>query len=782
MDFLNREPGGDSVDDLVECRPIRLKYFLRIPNVGDLINPIIVSAVTGEQTAHASGDAPHLLAIGSVMGGATPHSCVWGTGVMHPDIGVGSPEASRLYAVRGKLSHAALRQAAIGIGDVPLGDPGFLAPAIFGVERSPVPEYRLGVVPHYVDRANQFFRYLLSDPDVVDLNVHQEPGVFLRQMADCGAVISSSLHGLIFAEALGIPNLWVKSSDEISGAAFKFDDWFTTTARPQRNVHLLRANDAVNDLIDRASLHESMIDVAALGAAFPHQALEELREAESRLLLPTSACRERPTPTFLISFNRGALLERAIDSLKRQSRRTEIVVHDNGSTDAETIGVLERIERTGTRVFRHSTLASVEDLNKVNETVQAFFADWAEPSRYIVSDCDIDMAVAAPEALDVYDELLNVFRHVDSVGPMLRIRDIPPTYPLFNRVMNRHIEQFWHRQPLWAETSFGRVAYLDASIDTTMAIHRAGEPFFRLKQSLRIYEPYEAQHLDWYLESIGDTNYASTSDPGISHWNNSAEHNRHKYAELEYQSFYSVRVNGSRVLEVREERVTPAARKKDPIKPFAEASEQERNARIVRTEGMRTAGSSDVKRWENDTSHYDSWQERGRRLATFVQPGERVFEFGAGNSAIPAALPPGCGYAGSDLAPLKDGIIVLDLNARILPPLLGHDVAVFSGVLEYVHDLARLSAFLSRHFQGVVCSYALRMTSEPEEIVKRRYSGWFSDLTADEFKGIFAAAGFGFSRQEDWTGQALFRWDRQSEKSTKLQTFRRPSVFPKSTG
>ena len=60
-----REPGRESVDGLVECRPIRLQYFLRIPNIGDLINPIIVSAVTGRRRAvRASSDAPHLLAIG----------------------------------------------------------------------------------------------------------------------------------------------------------------------------------------------------------------------------------------------------------------------------------------------------------------------------------------------------------------------------------------------------------------------------------------------------------------------------------------------------------------------------------------------------------------------------------------------------------------------------------------------------------------------------------------------------------------------------------------------
>ena len=58
-----------------------------------------------------------------------------------------------------------------------------------------------------------------------------------------------------------------------------------------------------------------------------------------------------------------------------------------------------------------------------------FFANWAEPSRYIVSDCDIDMAVAAPEALDVYDELLNVFWRVDSVGPCFAFTTFPRLIP-----------------------------------------------------------------------------------------------------------------------------------------------------------------------------------------------------------------------------------------------------------------------------------------------------------------------------------------------------------------
>lgn len=81
---------------------------------------------------------------------------------------------------------------------------------------------------------------------------------------------------------------------------------------------------------------------------------------------------------------------------------------------------------------------------------------------------------------------------------MLTIRDIPIDYPLYNEVLNRHVEQFWHRTPKWATILGQTIGYIEAPIDTTFALHRAGEPFRRLKFGVRVYYPYEAKHLDWH--------------------------------------------------------------------------------------------------------------------------------------------------------------------------------------------------------------------------------------------------------------------------------------------
>jgi hypothetical protein len=560
----------------ITCQPLRLNYFLRIPNVGDRINPAIVTAISKRPTIHvAGGDDPHLCAVGSIMSDTSPTSHVWGTGVMHPDYGVGCAQSPNIHAVRGKLSHSALRDAGIKLRDVPLGDPGYLAPALLGISRSAAPTKRIGVVPHYVDRHSPDFRRFLAEPDVLELNVYDEPEQFLRALATCAAIISSSLHGLIFAEALRIPNLWVTAGGAIAGGAFKFNDWFSTTARPQKEAHVLSSGDSAHQLSRRAALHDSTIDVHALQTSFPTHRMEEICETKPRELIPVAECRSRRIPTFLISFNRGAMLERVIGSIKRLNRPTEIIVHDNGSSDPTTLAILDNLEKNGTRVVRREAITSADDLNQVNDTVQEFFANWSEPSRYIVSDGDVDMSVSAPETLDVYDELLNSYRQVESIGPMLKINDIPRTYPLFNQVINRHVEQFWHKQPEWSETSFGPVAFLPTCIDTTFAMQRAGEPYRRLKPALRVYEPYEAQHLDWYIDEIGDGIYSTTSKEGISHWNNKAELEIHQSVQLEHESYFVVHKNPAGSLELYKEKVQQSAADniclEMPTRPFSTA-------------------------------------------------------------------------------------------------------------------------------------------------------------------------------------------------------------------
>ena len=225
-------------------------------------------------------------------------------------------------------------------------------------------------------------------------------------------------------------------------------------------------------------------------------------------------------PLILISFNRGQYLRKTVTSYLRQTVPLEIFIHDNGSNDLDTLNTLSWLEGIGLKVFRRSAIKHAGELSLVNETVELALRGRVMP--YAVSDCDVDISIARFDAFSVYLEILSNHPEFDCVGPMLRIADIPRSYPLFGKVMERHIEQFWGKQPVWISTNAGKVAVLPSRIDTTLAVYQAGLPYERHRSALRVYRPFEALHLDWYVDDKTPSFYRTTSAYGISHWDNAS--------------------------------------------------------------------------------------------------------------------------------------------------------------------------------------------------------------------------------------------------------------------
>ena len=58
-----------------------------------------------------------------------------------------------------------------------------------------------------------------------------------------------------------------------------------------------------------------------------------------------------------------------------------------------------------------------------------------------------------------------------------------------------------------------------------------------------------------------------------------------------------------------------------------------------------------------------------------------------------------------------DGTFACDLNGATLPEFSECDVAVFSGVLEYVNDAPRLIGHLEKTFSNVIASYSILETN-----------------------------------------------------------------------
>jgi pyruvyltransferase len=451
---------------------VSVNYFVHVPNVGDRVTPLIVEVLSGRRATYVADldTQPHLMAVGSIAHRATPQTVIWGSGVMAPAIGLGSPRPHNVLALRGRRSYEAYREAGIGLGDVPLGDPAVLAARLLGIQAAVQPAHPVGVVAHYAERNLPAIRRLLCEDGVIDLDVHAEPQEFLERMATCRAIVSTSLHGLIFAESLGLPNLWMKASDLLGGGAFKFEDWFSTTRRPQRAPHLLSDSDSATALAGRADVHDLAVDQEALIAAFPRDRTD-LLSALRPGFLGVHSCRQRPMPVFLVSSNRGDALRAISARLQQQTVMVDIIVHDAGSDDPATHAVLAHLEQQGIAVVRCRAASGSQLLRDVADTVRDYFAAWAEPRSFAVGRDGVDLSSLHPRALELYGELSNRFPVV-CAGPA---HGMGPAGGI--------------ETPL---AGFGTVYLASVPDDFTFAVYRAGTRLECEKTCMRAIGPFAA--------------------------------------------------------------------------------------------------------------------------------------------------------------------------------------------------------------------------------------------------------------------------------------------------
>ena len=253
-------------------KPLRLYWSSSKPNFGDALSPLICARVSGRQIVHAEVGRCDLVALGSLLQRVKEHFwtrriTVWGTGFIEPV----PPHRSRhrYCAVRGKLTASIVRA-----GDgVALGDPGLLASMLVDDEagREATKRYRCLVIPHYKDRAHPALGELLRQrPDVEVADVFEPALDLLRKIRAADVVLSSAMHGLIAADSLGVPNAWLKLSDDVRGGDFKFRDYYSvfgiTPAPLVPGAELSRSLEHVRETYARPGLEQIK---AALLDSFP---------------------------------------------------------------------------------------------------------------------------------------------------------------------------------------------------------------------------------------------------------------------------------------------------------------------------------------------------------------------------------------------------------------------------------------------------------------------------------------------------------------------------------
>lgn len=197
------------------------------PNFGDDINPSFLERM-GRKPLRLATDRnqPHVLGIGSILEFATPNSTVLGSGYLRSESGP-LPQRANVISVRGKLS----RDRAGCSAEVLLGDPLVLVDLL--LTRPVAKRHRMGLVAHALNVAEMKSRF---GREVHVVSPAWDPWRVVEEIASCELIASQSLHGLIVADALQIPNLWIAPSESMAGGRFKFDDYFSTLDQPKEPI------------------------------------------------------------------------------------------------------------------------------------------------------------------------------------------------------------------------------------------------------------------------------------------------------------------------------------------------------------------------------------------------------------------------------------------------------------------------------------------------------------------------------------------------------------------
>lgn len=214
---------------------------------------------------------------------------------------------------------------------------------------------------------------------------------------------------------------------------------------------------------------------------------------------------------FIGTFNRLATLERTVDSFAQFTTPHELVIVDNGTDHPACRALLGQLER---RVKKIYSLPGCDSMDEATDNFNVAIRDQYEHGGagdwFAVSEADVCFDGTDPGALDAYLRLAK--KTGLAVGPHTRVdAGIPACYPLRSRVLATESRLLYESSMEWLD----EIPYSHWPIDTTFHLFPRTRRFNRLHlNTARVGPPYDAMHLDWYLDIFNPTGESVTYMPG----------------------------------------------------------------------------------------------------------------------------------------------------------------------------------------------------------------------------------------------------------------------------
>jgi pyruvyltransferase len=187
-----------------------------VKNWGDLLSPLLLHRFSHVDVTWADPSTADVACVGSILGNwikSDYNGIILGSGKLFSDALV--PSHATVLALRGPLT-------ALGVkGHFVLGDPGLLADELVTIDPK---AHNLGLVPHWSDHTLALDpQYTKFDPLIIHSS--GDPLGVIKKIGSCRRIVSSSLHGLIVADAFNIPRKFSPTADWArEGGVFKVRD------------------------------------------------------------------------------------------------------------------------------------------------------------------------------------------------------------------------------------------------------------------------------------------------------------------------------------------------------------------------------------------------------------------------------------------------------------------------------------------------------------------------------------------------------------------------------
>jgi pyruvyltransferase len=223
-------------------------WFIKVLNAGDLVTPFLLKQY-GFTPVHSWPPVARMIGCGSVLRHLDEDydGYILGSGFLRDGPPLPLLKA-RVLAVRGIFS----RDRIGAPKSTPLGDPGLLMAKFITTD---LPKnHTLGILPHYFDKSDpRSARILNRYPNETKfIDIQTSPQKVMQEIAQCQYILSSSLHGCIFADSLKIPVIWMGVTGREAERNYKFSDYCSIFSK-ELTPSQLSGNEPLTDILAMAS-------------------------------------------------------------------------------------------------------------------------------------------------------------------------------------------------------------------------------------------------------------------------------------------------------------------------------------------------------------------------------------------------------------------------------------------------------------------------------------------------------------------------------------------------